>query len=94
MADLIQAWWTYNITGRNFVLFFLVILRYASLLLRIVLSYTLKNLQWTRDSGNPIWKLITILTRFRFLCYMFEIIFSLFSRCNWYWLLAWFWSIF
>ena len=28
------------------------------------------------DSGNPIWTLIMIARRFRFLCHMFEMIFS------------------
>ena len=61
---------------RNFLMFFQVILRFALLRLRMVLRNTVMNRRWTRDSGNPIWTLIMIARRFRFLCYMFEMMFS------------------
>ena len=62
--------------GRNFLLFSQVILRFALLPLRMFLRNTMTNRRWTRDSGNPIWTLIMIARRFRFLCYIFEMMFS------------------
>ena len=53
-----------------------VILRFALLPLGMVLRNTMMNRRWTRDSGNPIWTLTMIVRRLRFLCYMFEMMFS------------------
>ena len=62
--------------GRNFLLFFQVTLRFALLPLRMALRSTMMNRRWTWDSGSPIWTLIMIARRFRFLCYMFKMMFS------------------
>ena len=62
--------------GRNNLIVFRVILRFALLPLRLVLRNNMINRRWTKDSGNPIRLLIMIARRFSFLCCMFEIMFS------------------
>jgi len=57
-------------------MFFPVILRYALLLLRTVLNSTLRTQRWIWVSGNPTWTPTIIVRRFRFLCFIFKIMFS------------------
>ena len=42
----------------------------------MVLNSTMLNRWLIRDSRSPIWKLIKIVRRLRFLCYLFEMMFS------------------
>jgi len=62
--------------GSNFLLFFPVVLRFVSLQLWMVMSRTLRSRRWIWDSGNPIWTPTMIARRSRFLCFIFEIMFS------------------
>ena len=62
--------------GRNYQLFSPVILGSVWLVLTMVMSSTRRSRRWIWLSGNPIWTPTMLARRFRFLCFMCEMMFS------------------
>ena len=74
--DPVHAWWTDKMVGEEFPTVFSGYIKVCFTPTKDVMSSTLRSRRWIWDSGNPIWTATMMGRRFRFLCCIFEMMFS------------------